>query len=134
LDCFFVAAGVNHYPRDGFYLRMMPAYVPWHVELVYLSGLAEIALGSPCAQSRQTSRLAAWGLIALLIAVFSGNLQTALHPGTFRNSRPPDSGYALPLQAVLVAWAYRYTRTEHRKPSRSEGEFKDGTRAIRCVA
>ena len=107
---FFVAAGVNHFLATGFYLRMMPAYVPWHVELVYLSGHAEIALGI-LVLIPTTSRLAAWGLIALLIAVFPANLQMALHPDTFPEFSATGLWGRLPLQAVLVAWAYRYTRT-----------------------
>ena len=100
----------NHFLATGFYLRMMPAYVPWHAELVYLSGLAEIALGI-LVLIPTTSRLAAWGLIALLIAVFPANLQMALHPDTFPEFSATGLWGRLPLQAVLVAWAYRYTRT-----------------------
>ena len=107
---FFVGAGANHFLATGFYLRMMPAYLPWHVELVYLSGLAEIALGI-LLLIPTTSRLAAWGLIALLMAVFPANLQMALHPDTFREFSATGLWIRLPLQALLIAWAYRYTRT-----------------------
>ena len=42
---FFVGAGVNHFIATGFYLRMMPPYVPWHLAMVQISGVAEIVLG-----------------------------------------------------------------------------------------
>ena len=43
-----MGAGVNHFLAQEFYTRMMPPYLPWHLFLVYLSGLAEIALGDCC--------------------------------------------------------------------------------------
>jgi uncharacterized membrane protein len=41
---FFVFAGVNHFVHVGFYVKMMPPYLPWHLSLVYLSGFFEIGL------------------------------------------------------------------------------------------
>jgi uncharacterized membrane protein len=109
LALFFVLAGINHFRQTGFYLRMMPPYVPWHLAMVQISGVAEVALGVllliPAA-----SRIAAWGLIALLIAVFPANLQMALHPDTFPEFSPRALWLRLPLQAVLIAWACWYTR------------------------
>jgi uncharacterized membrane protein len=112
---FFLGAGVNHFLATGFYLRMMPAYLPWHLELVYISGVAEIALGILMLLPK-TSTLAAWGLIALLIAVFPANLQMALHPDTFPEFTAVALWMRLPLQGVLIAWAVWYTRTNTRRP------------------
>ncbi|OWK40456.1 DoxX family membrane protein [Fimbriiglobus ruber] len=56
----YVAAGVNHLARPEFYIRIMPPYLPWHAELVYLSGLFEIALGVLLVVPRYTVT-AAWG-------------------------------------------------------------------------
>jgi uncharacterized membrane protein len=113
LTLFFILAGINHFRQTGFYLRMMPPYVPWHLAMVQVSGVAEILLGLllliPAA-----SRTAAWGLIALLIAVFPANLQMALHPETFPEFSPRALWLRLPLQAVLIAWAYWYTGKNRR--------------------
>jgi uncharacterized membrane protein len=73
LAIFFVGAGALHLIRSEFYLKIMPPYLPWHLGLVYLSGLIEIALGLLLLVPR-FSRLAAWGIIALLIAVFPANI------------------------------------------------------------
>ena len=54
-------------------MRIMPPYLPYHRALVLVSGVFEVALGILLLVPR-TSRLAAWGLIALLIAVFPANL------------------------------------------------------------
>jgi len=113
LTLFFILAGINHFRQTGFYLRMMPPYVPWHLTMVQISGVAEMGLGLllliPAA-----SRTAAWGLIALLIAVFPANLQMALHPETFPEFSPRALWLRLPLQAVLIAWAYWYTEKNRR--------------------
>ncbi len=105
----FVAAGVNHFANPDFYTAIMPPYLPWHAELVALSGAAEIALGVLALPAR-TAPAAGWGLVALLVAVFPANVHMALHPSDFPQF-PQWFLYArLPLQGVLVWWAYRWTR------------------------
>jgi uncharacterized membrane protein len=110
LALFFIAAGVNHFRATGFYLRMMPRYVPFHLAMVQISGVAEIALGTLLLVPAATVE-AAWGLIALLIAVFPANLQMALHPETFPEFTSRALWLRLPLQGVLIGWAYWLTRT-----------------------
>ena len=112
LGVFFIAAGVNHFLRTGFYLRMMPPYVPFHLAMVQISGAAEMLLGLLILIPRR-SAIAGWGLIALLIAVFPANVQMALHPETFPEFSARALWLRLPLQAVMIAWAYWYTR-KHR--------------------
>jgi uncharacterized membrane protein len=53
---------------------------------------------------------AAWGLIALLIAVFPANLHMALNAELYPSLSPIALWLRLPLQGVLIAWAYWYTR------------------------
>ena len=105
----FIAAGANHFLNPGFYIRMMPAYLPWHAELVAISGVAEIVLGALLLVP-QFQVLAAWGLIALLIAVFPANLNMALHAAEFSTVSPTALWLRLPIQGLLIAWAYWYTR------------------------
>jgi len=106
---FFIAAGVNHFLNPAFYLRMMPVYLSWHAELVAISGVAEVVLGAMLLVSRFRV-VAALGLIALLIAVFPANLNMALHAEQFRPLSPVALWVRLPIQGVLIAWAYWYTR------------------------
>ncbi|MEE3717728.1 hypothetical protein V2H45_13385 [Tumidithrix elongata RA019] len=111
LALFYVLAGTNHFLNSGFYLKMMPPYLPLHLELIYLSGLCEIALGIMVLIPRLTS-LAGWGLIALLFAVFPANIQMALHPEVFPEISAIALWIRLPLQFLLIAWAYWATRPD----------------------
>ncbi len=112
----FVAAGTNHFLNWPFYVSIMPPYLPWQVELVYLSGVAEIGLGGLLLFERW-SRVAAWGLMALLIAVFPANVHMTLHPEKYPWASPVLLFLRLPLQGLLIGWAYWYTRPE---PERGE--------------
>jgi uncharacterized membrane protein len=105
----FVLAGINHFLHPYLYVKIMPPYLPWHLELVYLSGVLEIALGVLLLIPACTT-LAAWGLIALLIAVFPANLHMALNAPLYHQIHPVALWLRLPIQGVLIAWAYWFTR------------------------
>jgi uncharacterized membrane protein len=104
----FVAAGVMHFVSPGFYMKIMPPYLPYQRTLVLLSGGIEIALGV-LLLIPDTSRWAAWGLIALLIAVFPANIYMYKNAKEFSIS-PLILFLRLPLQGLLILWAYAYTR------------------------
>ncbi|MDT5269608.1 MAG: hypothetical protein QOH49_1794 [Acidobacteriota bacterium] len=112
----FVVAGLNHFINPALYLKIMPPYLPWHLFFVYLSGFFEVALGLLLLIPAFT-RIAAWGLIALLIAVFPANIHMATNPQLYSDIPPLALWLRLPLQAVLIAWAYWYTRPAERKPA-----------------
>jgi uncharacterized membrane protein len=109
LAAFFILTGLYHFVNPAYFLRIMPPYLPWHLFLVYLSGFFEIALGVMVLIPKQR-RVAAWWLIALLIAVFPANIHMALNPELYPEIHPIALWIRLPLQAVLVAWAFWYTR------------------------
>jgi uncharacterized membrane protein len=103
-----IGAGTMHFVRPEFYLKIMPPYLPWHLALVYLSGLFEIAFGALLLVPR-FSHLAAWGIIALLIAVFPANIYLYQHQEILP-APPIVHLLRLPLQAVFILWAYWHTR------------------------
>lgn len=105
----FVLAGVNHFINPNFYLKMMPPVLPAHLFLVRLSGVFEIALGALLLIPKFT-RLAAFGLIALLIAVFPANIYMAMNAQLFPEFNPLALYLRLPLQFVLIAWAFWFTK------------------------
>ena len=104
---FMVTAGVLHFVKEDFFTNIMPPYLPWHRELVYLSGLFEILLGIMLLIPR-FQNLAAWGLIALFIAVFPANIHVFMSQDEYFGKSLFHT-IRLPLQGVLILWAYWYT-------------------------
>jgi len=107
----YIATGINHFRDPHLYLRIMPPYLPWPMFLQYLAGFIEILLGILLLIPKYT-RLAAWGLIALLIAVYPANIHMALHQELFPELPAWFHWIRLPFQFVLIAWAWWFTRDE----------------------
>lgn len=105
----FIAAGANHFRDPKFYEAIMPPYLPWHYTLVIISGIAEIALGLGLLIPK-VSVYSAWGIILLLIAVFPANIHMAMNPDLYPTIPTIALWVRLPLQGVLIAWAFWYTR------------------------
>lgn len=97
-----------HFIRADFFLKIVPPYLPLHLEVVYLSGVCEIALGIALLIPR-FSRFAAWGIIALLIAVFPANIYVYQHQEVVP-ATPTVHFIRLLLQGVLILWAYWHTK------------------------
>jgi uncharacterized membrane protein len=110
----YMAAGFNHLMNPQFYLAIMPPQLPSPEWLNVLSGLAEIVLGVFVLEPRVRA-LAAWGIIALLIAVFPANVYVVVEnvgsegPGTGAGAA---NWIRLPFQGVFILWAWWYTRPD----------------------
>ncbi len=113
LAALFIGSGVLHFTNTTTFMRIMPPDLPYPRELVLISGVVEAALGVGLLVPA-TRRAAAWGLIPTLIAIFPANIYAALTAGTPQEAMvgvPVWAAWArLPLQLVLIAWAYWYTR------------------------
>ena len=106
---FYIVAGANHFINPDFYVRMMPSVLPWPLEIVWITGVMEIALGIMVLIPAWV-RVASWGLIFLLVAVFPANLNMAFNENLHFGIQPIWLYLRLPLQFVFIAWAYGYTR------------------------
>jgi uncharacterized membrane protein len=108
-----VAVGIVHFAYPAPFVAIVPAWLPNPALLVAISGIFEI-LGGVGLQVRSARRLAAWGLVALYIAVFPANLNQAMNHIEFPGSHTPSLLFwaRLPLQLVFIAWAYWYTRPD----------------------
>ena len=106
-------AGAAHFTMTAAYVAIMPSFLPFPLALVYLSGVLEIVLGLGL-QVPALRRLAAWGLVALLIAVLPANINQAVH-----NLQPEGLQMSqtmlwvrIPMQLVFLAWAFWMTRPQ----------------------
>lgn len=106
----FIGAGINHFLMPRTYEKIVPPSLRGHAkEVVQISGVAEI-LGGVGVLVPSTRRLSGLGLVALLAAVFPANLYMAQQPDEFRKI-PRWALYGrLPLQPLMMLWAWRATR------------------------
>ena len=109
MSLFYIYAGVIHFSNSDFYLKIMPPYLPYHLELVYISGALEILLGIMLIFNK-TRYLACWGLIVLLIAVFPANIYFAQTNGRPLDISPIVAWGRLPFQAVFIGIAYWHSK------------------------
>ena len=106
-----LAAGIAHFVVPEPFVKIVPNFLPYPLSLVYISGVFEI-LGAVGLLTPPVSRAAAWGLVALLIAVYPSNINMAVNH-IHLNGIPNSFWFQairLPFQFVLVAWAYWYTK------------------------
>jgi len=103
----YIIAGIFHFIKPKAYLRIMPRYLPSHIALVYLSGLAEIVLGVSLFFP-ETKNLAIYGIILMLLIFLLVHFYML-------SSKKAGAGIPnwmlalrLPLQFVLIWWAYFY--------------------------
>lgn len=111
LGVFMIGVGVLHFVSPRGFEKIVPPWLPNAKLLVYISGVFEI-LGGLGLMIPFSQRFAAWGLIALFLAVFPANIHMAVNNVQISKKKPIPAWVAwarLPLQFVLIAWAYAYT-------------------------
>jgi uncharacterized membrane protein len=102
----FLTSGTLHFVRPQLFRAIVPPALPYPGALVALSGAAELA-GAIGLWVPRTRRAAAFGLVALLFAVFPANVYMAVERERFAAVAPGWLLYArLPLQAVLIVWVW----------------------------
>jgi uncharacterized membrane protein len=110
----FIFAGFNHFYNPDFYLRIMPPYLPWPSALHLTAGFFEVVLGVMLLFQR-FQKLAAWGLIALLLAIYPANIHMAVNHDLYPELPMVFHWIRLPLQFVMIAWAWWFTRADKEK-------------------
>lgn len=108
LSALFVFAGAMHFVIPAAYASIIPGWVPFPFEMVYVTGVAEIAGGIGLLLER-FRRAAAIGLIMLLIAVFPANVEMLKDAiaGNASGLYQTLLFLRLPLQPLLIVWIYR---------------------------
>lgn len=103
----YILAGANHFVSPKFYYKITPPFLKNKPLINWLSGGAEILLGALLFTA--FSSWAAWGIIALLIAVFPANIYHLQQKGAGMKVPIWALWVRLPLQFVLIYWAYAFT-------------------------
>ena len=104
-------AGASHLLMPTPFVQHLPGWVPLREELVFLTGLLEIALGLALLLRQPWQRLAGFALAGYLVAVFPANVYVAV--AEVEVDGQPGGAYAwlrLPLQLLFIAWALWSTR------------------------
>ncbi|AWK05080.1 DoxX family protein [Flavobacterium crocinum] len=103
----YIMAGINHFRKPGMYIKIIPPAFKNPKLINILSGAAEIILGILLTLPF-TRSFAAWGIIALLIAVFPANVYMLQNKKAGFGLPRWILFVRLPLQLVLIYWAYQY--------------------------
>jgi uncharacterized membrane protein len=114
LGVLMMGVGVDHFLNPTPFERIVPSWLPSPAMLVAVSGVFEV-LGGVGVLVPRTRRFAAWGLVALYVAVFPANVNMAIHHIQLSptDALPVWAMWArLPFQALFIAWAYWFTRDD----------------------
>ncbi|MFT4822978.1 MAG: putative membrane protein [Halioglobus sp.] len=110
---FFMGGGITHFTNPDFFVAIMPPWLGWHLELVYISGVFEIlgALGILIPALRQWSGN---GLLILVVCVTPANVHMWMNPSLFPDVPTAFLSIRLVLQAILLWIIWASTRTGDR--------------------
>ena len=109
MGIFYISIGISHFTSPIWYVQIVPPYLPYKLELVYMSGLFEILFGGMLF-FKKTRFLAGWGLILLLIAVYPANIYLAQTNGAAMNTTPLIAWGRLPVQFIFIGLAYWHSK------------------------
>ena len=104
---FYVIVGIKHFIEPEYFLSIVPPYLPYHLEIVYISGLFEILFGLLILFPKYRY-YGAIGLILLLVAVFPANIYLAQSKEAQEaiGATQEIATWRLPIQGVLIWIAY----------------------------
>ena len=106
---FYLYAGYSHFKNPKFFYKITPPLIKkWAKPINVIVGVAEI-LGGIGLLIPQTQSAAAWGIIALLIAVFPANIYMLTSKGAGMKIAMWFLWLRIPLQFLLIWWAWQYT-------------------------
>ena len=112
LAAFFINVGVDHFVNPEFYLSIMPPAFPLHLEAVYISGFFEV-LGGVGVLIPRLRKIAGWGLVALLVAVYPANIYMAITPEAFPEASVALLYVRLVFRFLFFYWAFSVTKSAY---------------------
>ena len=109
MSWFYISIGISHFTDPNWFLQIVPPYLPFKLELVYVSGFFEIILGFMLILP-SLRYYAGWGFILLLIAVYPANIYLAQTNGAAMNTSALVAWGRLPFQFLFIGIAYWHTK------------------------
>ena len=105
----YVAGGVAHFALTRAYIPIMPTHYSDPAAWVRFTGVAEV-VGGLGLLAPKTRRAAAWGIVLMLVVYFDVHFYMLQNSAKFTSIPKWALEARIPLQFVLIAWAYVYTR------------------------
>ncbi len=107
----YIIVGIKHFVDIEYFVSIVPNYVSWKKEAVFISGFFEILLGI-LLLFHKTRKIAAWGIIMLLIAVFPANIYLYVSeiPRDILNISKIDALIRMPFQIPLIIISYWHSK------------------------
>lgn len=104
----FTASG--HFVFVDGMASMLPFSIPYRHEIVYLTGILEIAAALALLFIKQKTYIA-WGLLLFFAAVLPANIYAAVHSVNYQTGLQDGEGpmylfFRVPLQLFFMAWVY----------------------------
>ena len=111
MSLFYIIVGIKHFMDVEYFVSIIPNYISWKKEAVFISGFFEILLAI-LLLFHKTRKLAAWGIILLLIAVFPANIYLYVSeiPRDILNISKTDALIRIPFQIPLIIISYWHSK------------------------
>ena len=110
MSVMLVFTAIGHFAFTKGMAMMIPDFMPYKTEVVYLTGVIEIiaAVGLLIPSSRVWT---GWALILFFILLLPGNIKAAIdhvdyQKATLDGSGPTYLWFRIPLQLLFIAWTY----------------------------
>lgn len=110
----YIGAGINHFVKPEFYEKMMPSYIPFHLFCIYFSGIYEVLFALLLIPIK-TRKVSAWLIVAMLVVFFVIHIQMLIDNLDNNGVMFWASIIRIPIQFVLIWWAYLYTKNPQPK-------------------
>jgi uncharacterized membrane protein len=107
----YIVAGINHFIHPAFYIDIMPPYFPKPAFWVAISGVCEILFGL-LLLFQKTRAFASWAIVQMLIVFLTVHIQMVMDNTNPRTLIFWISWLRLPLQYILIRWAYKMRRVK----------------------
>mgnify|MGYP000570477661 FL=1 len=116
MSLLYITVGVKHFINPDFFVTIVPPIINWKEEAVLVSGFIEVLLGI-LLLFNQTRKLAAWGIILLLIAVLPANIYLYISeiPREILSISKSQALFRIPFQIPLIIISYWHSKEIHSK-------------------